>query len=308
MKSLINSRNSAILLALFVVFLWATSWVLIKIGLEAIPALTFAGLRYFLGFVFLLPIFFKTDGPASLRSLSRRNWSKLLLLGLLLFAVTQGSIFIALTYLPAVTTNLLWNFSSVAVGLLGIRLLKERPTLIQWAGIFLAMVGAIVYFYPASFPGKYQAGLIAAVIGIIANVGASILGRDINRSGDLRPLTVTVVSMGIGSTTLLIASGIFQEMPNIGLQGWAIIVWLAAMNTALAFTLWNFTLRSLSATESSVINGTMLIWIPILAIVFLGEHITTKEWIGLIAAGIGTLIVQMRNPKALIHFFSRKRS
>ena len=34
------------LVALFVVFLWATSWVLIKFGLEAIPPLTFAGLRY----------------------------------------------------------------------------------------------------------------------------------------------------------------------------------------------------------------------------------------------------------------------
>ncbi len=32
----------AVVEALFVVFLWATSWVLIKIGLEEIPALTFA--------------------------------------------------------------------------------------------------------------------------------------------------------------------------------------------------------------------------------------------------------------------------
>jgi drug/metabolite transporter (DMT)-like permease len=46
--------------------------------------------------------------------------------------------------------------------------------------------------------------------------------------------------------------------------------------------------------ESSIINGTMLVWIPIFAVLFLGESMTGKEIIGLIAVGSGTLIVQMR--------------
>ena len=50
------TRLKAIVIALFVVFLWATSWVLIKIGLEEIPPLTFAGLRYVLAFIILLPL------------------------------------------------------------------------------------------------------------------------------------------------------------------------------------------------------------------------------------------------------------
>jgi drug/metabolite transporter (DMT)-like permease len=42
--------------AVFVTVLWASSWVLIKLGLRAsLPALTFAGLRYTLAFVFLAP-------------------------------------------------------------------------------------------------------------------------------------------------------------------------------------------------------------------------------------------------------------
>ncbi|HXV99759.1 MAG TPA: EamA family transporter, partial [Anaerolineae bacterium] len=52
-------KNSAhlktILQALLVTFLWSTSWVLIKFGLRDIPALTFAGLRYSLAFLCLLP-------------------------------------------------------------------------------------------------------------------------------------------------------------------------------------------------------------------------------------------------------------
>jgi len=294
------------MIALCVVFLWATSWVFIKIGLQEIPALTFAGLRYTLAFIFLLPAVFLTKRGSSLRSISKRSWSQLIFLGLLLYAVTQGAIFVALAYLPAVTVNLLWSFSSVTVAILGIRFLDERPTLVQWAGIILAIFGAVIFFYPASLPRSYQVGIIVSAVGILANAGASILGRDINRSRELHPLIITVISMGIGSIVLLTSGIIIQGLPSIGLQGWAIIAWLAVVNTAIAFTLWNFTLRNLSATESSVINGTMLIWIPILAVVFLDEHITHQELIGLIVAGFGTLIVQLRYPSALYRILGRR--
>jgi uncharacterized membrane protein len=46
--------------------------------------------------------------------------------------------------------------------------------------------------------------------------------------------------------------------------------------------------------EASMINSTMLIHIPILALLFLGEAITVKEGIGMVLAGIGILAVQMK--------------
>jgi drug/metabolite transporter (DMT)-like permease len=64
------------------------------------------------------------------------------------------------------------------------------------------------------------------------------------------------------------------------------------VNTAFAFTLWNHTLRNLSATESSVLNSTMLIFIAVLAWVFLGEHPTWQACLGLVLATAGILIVQ----------------
>jgi drug/metabolite transporter (DMT)-like permease len=57
--------------------------------------------------------------------------------------------------------------------------------------------------------------------------------------------------------------------------------------------------------ESSIINGTMLIWIPILAVIFLGERITEKELIGLALAGIGTLLVQLRRSVILLRLWKR---
>ena len=78
-----GSHPRAVVQALFVVFLWATSWVLIKIGLEEIPVLTFAGLRYILAFTCLLPVVLLSGQLSSLGSISRRTWGRLLVLGIL---------------------------------------------------------------------------------------------------------------------------------------------------------------------------------------------------------------------------------
>jgi drug/metabolite transporter (DMT)-like permease len=292
---MINPHLKALLQALFVTFLWGTSWVLIKIGLQEIPPLTFAGLRYILAFACLLIVLLLREAKKEVKVLPRQIWGSLLVLGLLFYAGTQGATFVALAYLPAVTVNLLWSFSSVTVALLGTVWLSERPTLFQWSGILLALIGAFVYFYPAAIPKSQIIGVIVAGIGILANAVSAIIGRDVNRSGKHHPLVVTVVSMGAGSVVLLATGLLVEGMPVIGLKSWAIILWLAVVNTALAFTLWNHTLRTLTAIESSIINGTMLVWIPIFAVLFLGEKISGKEIIGLVGVGLGTLIVQMRH-------------
>ncbi|HJR80228.1 MAG TPA: EamA family transporter [Anaerolineales bacterium] len=284
----------AVLQALFVVFLWATSWVFVKIGLQEIPPILFAGLRYGLAFVCLVGVMAFRDTKNELRKIPRNTWGKLIVLGILFYATTQGAMFVALAYLPAVTVNLLWNFSSVAVALLGVMWLSERPTVLQWSGILLTVMGALIYFYPVDIPQGQTIGLVVSALGILANAASSILGRDINRSGNYRPLVVTVVSMGVGALVLLVIGILIEGMPVIDLRSWGIILWLALVNTAFAFTLWNHTLRTLTAMESSIINGTMMIWIPIFAVIFLGETITGKELMGLITAGLGTLIVQLR--------------
>ena len=290
----LRSRLTAILQALFVVFLWATSWVFIKIGLRDIPPLTFAGLRYSLAFMCLLPIYLINPASAEVSQITGRRWVQLLVLGLFYYAATQGASFVALDYLPAVTVNLLWNFSSVTIALLGIVWLSEKPSGLQWFGILLALLGAVIYFYPAEIPQRQVTGLIVAIFGVAANAVSSILGRELNRSKELHPLTVTVISMGVGSIILLGAGVALEGIPILDWRDWLLIAWLAVVNTAFAFTLWNQTLRTLSAVESSVINSTMLIWIPIFAVLFLGESITFREIIGMIIAGLGTLAVQLR--------------
>jgi drug/metabolite transporter (DMT)-like permease len=52
--------------------------------------------------------------------------------------------------------------------------------------------------------------------------------------------------------------------------------------------------------ESSIINNTMAVQIPILAVVFLGERLNGREVTGLLVAIVGALLVQLgRKPKRL---------
>lgn len=294
MKSKPNPQVSAIFQALFVSFLWSTSWVLIKIGLKDIPALTFAGLRYLFAFLVLLPFYMRSSQTIPLRELTRQDWAWLGGLGLLYYTITQGSQFMGLVYLPAITFSLLLNFTALIVAILGIPMLKERLTRFQWIGMVVFLLGVFVFFYPVLIPSGMAFGFLIAGIHVFATSFSSIVGRYVNRAGAIDALTVTVISMGIGSLILLAAGVLVEETPRLDMTGWLIILWLAVVNTAFAFTLWNHTLRTLTAAQSSIINNTMLIQIAVLAWIFLEETVNWQEGMGMALVAAGVLLVNLR--------------
>ncbi len=287
-----SQNTKAVLQALLVTFLWATSWVLIKKGLGNIPPLTFAGLRYGLAFVILLPWMLRRAASAELRRLTRRQWFELALLGLVFITLTQGAQFVALTYLPANMLSLLLSMSALLIALLGFVFLAERLGTLQWVGVFVSLAGAFVYF--GQIEEISSTGLVIGLVCVLATSMAAIQGRALNRLKNLTPLTVTGVSIGIGGTVLLVLGLITEPARQIGLNESLIILWLAAINTALAFVIWNHTQRTLTAAQSGVINNTMLIQIAVLAWIFLGEQLSFQQTLGLLIAAAGTAMVQWR--------------
>lgn len=284
-----------ILQALFVTFLWSTSFIIIKWGLVEIPPITYAGLRYILAFLCFFPFVIKKKYINEVRQLKTTQWKNLILLGIVFYTITQGTQFLGLSILPSVTVSLMLNFTPLVVAIMGIFWLSENPSLIQWIGSTLFITGIITYFFPISLSGNQSVGLVIMFIGVLANAGSSIIGRNINKRRDISPIIVTFISMGIGAIILIIIGISMNGMPVISLTVWFYLIWLAAVNTALAFTLWNLTLRTLTAMESSIINGTMLIQIAILAAYFLGENLSIQKVIGMTMAGGGAVLVQMRH-------------
>lgn len=295
----ISPRLTAVLLAVLVTVLWSSSWVLIKIGLRSsLPPLTFAGMRYTLAFLTLTPLVFASPSRRRiLIMLDGRRWVKLFLLGLIFYTFAQGSLFLALDTLPANTLSLLLNLTSVFVGITGIFLLKEHPTILQWLGIILAVSGVIVYFFPISLPAPQIPGIVFGLFCMVMNVLSALLSREVNRHASLPPLIVTFVSMGFGSLLMLLAGLLTEGIGEPTWQDGLIIAWLAVVNTALAFTLWNQSLQQLTAVESSVLNSLMLPQIAILAFIFLGEGLTPRDITGLALVGIGTIIVHLKMHK-----------
>jgi drug/metabolite transporter (DMT)-like permease len=284
--------------ALFVTFLWSTSWVLIKIGLDDLDLqpLSFAGLRYMVAAAVLLPL-----GIRALRSrrgapIDGRLAARVIVYGLLFVALAQGAQFAALAVLPATAVNLVLSTIPVAVALIAIGRRSEAPSPGQGAGVLLLIVGAVLYFGPIDIGAAGLLGIGAAAVCVAASAASSHLGRDLARDAIARlggAIGLTAISMAVGAVVLL-AAGLFVEgPPALDLRGWAIITWLGVVNTAFAFTLWNHTLRVLTAVESSVINNTMLIQIAILAVIFLGERLGPLQVAGLACAAIGALTVQL---------------
>lgn len=283
----------AVLTAVFVTLLWSSSWVLIKEGLKDIEPLPFAGLRYAIAALVLSPILLLPSNRRRLATCGRGQWGLLIAFGLLQYGVTQAAQFTALAVLPATTLSLMLAFTPALVAMLGAVVLNERIGWREIVGVMVFVMGALLYFLPGRLPEAALGGLAAGALGVMANAGQHLLGRKVNRDTGLPPSLITAVSMAVGAASLLGTGVAVQGWPEMTPNGWLIVGWLAVVNTALAFWLWNRAQRVLGALEASLINNTMMIQIAVLAVVFMGERPSAMQWLGLAVAGLGVLYVQL---------------
>ena len=294
MQTTKNKHIKAVLQALLVTLLWSSSFIIIKKGLVEIPPVLFAGLRYFTASLCFLPFLFKKNYRKELSMLNKKQWIELLILGFLFYVLTQGIQFIALSLLPSTIVSLMLNFTPLIVLFMGIKILNETPAKSQIIGIFLFIAGVIVFF--VQFQGfiSQKTGLTIMCLGVLSNASSAIVGRKINSTGKISPVIITFVSMSFGSVILITSGVLLDPVPVLSLKSIITVLWLSIINTAFAFTLWNKTLQTLSAAESSVINSTMLIQIALLAYIFLGESLTTEKIAGIIIASTGAVLVQLK--------------
>ncbi len=282
--------------AIFVTILWASSWVIIKFGLEQenLPPLVFSGLRYtFASIILVVAIVSRSEYRSSTRSLNRRWWSILALYGVIFVSITQGAQFVGLFFLDATMVSVLLNLTPILVLLMAAMSLRETPSKGQTLLIVLGVFGAMLYFYPLDLLSQSLLGIAVVLVGVIANALSSILGRYINKDRIAPPVVITGISMAIGSAILLTTGLILEEFTTITPMALFYVAWLAVVNTALAFTIWNKAMQTLRAIDITIINSTMLPQIVVLSILFLGESLTPLDWVGLIILIISVTLVQV---------------
>lgn len=289
-----KARVSALAEALLVTFLWSTSYVLVKVGLRDINPLAFAAYRYVIASAILVSFTFLRYGMTA----TTPNLKQILLFSALGFSgyfIAQGLQFVGLYYLQAITVTFILNLTPVLVLAMSMASLGERPSPAQFMGIGLTIFGMITYFSSSLAFAREFFGVAITFASGIGWAAYMVITRYHLRGYKGNTVVLTTWSMTLGSLMLLLTAVLTRNITTVPPSGWTIIIWLSAVNTALAFLLWNRALRILKAYEQSLLQNTMLIQITLLAYVFLGEALTPLKALGIMMVFAGVLIVQLRS-------------
>ncbi len=271
--------------------IWSSSFVLVKIGLAKIGPLTIAGLRYSLAALLLLP--FAIRSVSALRSLSARVWLRLFLIGVSAYTLGNGAMFWGMKYLEATTTSFLMSLNPLLVLFFSILWLREIPTYPQVIGMAVSILGCFLFFSPGVSSSMWI-GMSIMAFGLIGFAAFSIIGREIARDQQTDTLTLTTIPLAFGGALLIAIALPLEGLPRFSPMLFGIVLWLATINTALAYLLYNHSLQELTALEMNVLLNLSPLGTAGLAYLFLGERLHLAQVVGMVIVVLGVSLVQWR--------------
>lgn len=270
--------------------LWALAIVFVKLGLEDIPRLTFASLRYMVG-AFTLVVWRMITVRPGAPAIPRSMWRWLLALGVLLYGIVPAAQFVSLDLMEAVTFNFVFQAGIPLVTALFAGIFLKEPTARwEWLGVAIVIVGVFT-FYPALPGGDEALGIFLAALAAVGIGGSNLLQRKVMRGHQVTAIDAALVPMTLGSVGLFIFARFVEPFPELGVKQILLILLLGVVNTALAFTLWHHAMRTLKALHAGVIASAQVIEVPILAFVILGESLTLGRIFGSLVVLGGILVV-----------------
>ena len=237
-----------LLLALAVIVVWGTNFVIIKLGLGELPPLLFATLRFFFSCV---PWLFFIRRPAV-------PWRLLIANGVFLGFGLFGVLFIAMrsSITPGIASLVVQTQAFFTIGL-SMLLLGERLRVFQATGLVLCAGGLVLLFL--------HVDATTTVLGLILTLGCGLSWAVANmvakKAGKIDMLGFMVWSSLFAVPPLLAASLVFEGPQRIadGLLhaswfGWAASVWQGVANTLFGYGAWNWLLARYPAATISPLS------------------------------------------------------
>lgn len=279
-----------ILLALAVVMVWGTNFVVIRVALDALPPLTFATLRYVLA---LLPAALFIKRPAV-------PWRMLAAYGVAIGFGQFGLLFIAMDGLisPGLASLVVQMQIFFTIGL-SVWLAGERVRRFQLAGLLLATAGIgviLLHTDGTTTPMGLALVLAAAMSWGIGNHVAKASG-----TRDMLGFVVWASLFAIPPLALgaLIADGPARIAQSIGAAGagtWAAVAWQSAGNTLFGYSAWGWLLARHPAATISPLSMLVPVFGMSASALLLGEPL--QDW-KLLAGGLvmGGLAVNLLWPR-----------
>lgn len=288
-------RFQALAEALVAITIWASSFIFVKVGLAYMGPLIMSGLRYLLAFAVLLPLLL---ADPSWRRMSRREWAYLVAIGVTAYALGSGMLYWGLEYLSATTSAFLSALTPLPVLVVGILWLKEWPTPIQVVGVVVSLLGIWFFFGRIPLPSWVGIGLTA--LSIVGYTAFAILGRAVARDGLVNTLVLTTIPLGVGGLVLTLGGLLAEPLPVLNRASVGILLWLALINSALAYFVYNHALQTLTALEMNVMFNLLTPLAAIMSVAWLGESLHPWQIIGIVVTTLGVIMVQMRPGGAVI--------
>jgi drug/metabolite transporter (DMT)-like permease len=279
-----RARDLGALALALLALIWGYNWVVMKIGLEYAQPFTFSAMRTFFGALGLFALLVILRRPLKPPPLGYTIVIGLLqttgFVGLLMWALESGGAgkTSVLTYtMPFWLLLLAWAF------------LGERLRGVQWLAVALALAGLFLVLEPWHLHGAISSAL--AVAGGFCWAASAVVVKRLQARHEVDVLSLTTWQMLFGSLPLLLIAALtWQGSPEWTTQFVLALVYNVILANALAWFLWLFALRRLSAgaagiaTLATPVIGVAAAWAQ------LGERPSAGEAAGM-ALIIGALAI-----------------
>lgn len=239
MQSSLTPRH--LLLALLVMAVWGSNFVVIRIGLDHLPPLLFAALRFSVAF---LPAALFLRPPSA-------PWRNLAAYGVLIGAVQFGMLFLAMSghITPGLASLVVQTqvFFTIA---LSMRLSGERVRPFQLAALALAAAGIALIIWRTDGSAT-PLGIALVLIAAMGWAGGNMVAR---LTPGVNMLAYVVWASLFAVPPLFALSLVFEGWPAIrdgvtraDASTWAAVVWQAVGNTLFGYTAWGWLLARYQA-------------------------------------------------------------
>lgn len=270
--------------------IWGSTWLFIKLGLEDLPPVSFAGIRFLIATVILIS--FVRIRRLRLPS-TRKEWLLLLWTGILTFTLNYGLLFWGerrvTSGLAAILQTIIPVFGLVIAHYY---LPSERMTWAKVSGVLLGIAGIVVIFFH-QLSGESSAGFagsIAIVIGAFAAAWSNVLIKA--RGTHLDPAVLAAGQMAFGFIPLLVLGWAFEGSPlsfHWTTRAVVSLFYLALIGSCCAFLLFYWLVQHMEVTKTMLISLVTPVLAVLLGLWWLGEQVTWNIGFGALAimAGIG---------------------
>jgi drug/metabolite transporter (DMT)-like permease len=286
-----NSRNSLVDWLLFVLlgFLWGSSYLFIKIGVEAgLQPFTLIALRLLIGFA-LLAIVVAVAREALPRN--PRTYGHLFVMGIFSVALP----FSLITWAEQSTDSTLAAILNASVPLFVIliaaaALVDERITAPRVAGLVIGFAGVaiLVGFDPGVIAGTNLLAALALIGSSISYAAGAVYAR--RNAHDLRPMIPALFQVGFALLVTAALALLFERPLTFPARFDAIlaVVWLGLLGSGTAYLVFFRLLGDWGATRTSLVAYLLPVFGIVLGAAVLHEPVDARTLFGtgLVIGGI----------------------